>query len=90
MALARILGRAPQPAEALRMLEAAARQPLEASRNNDPATATPAIVWHWNRQKNESMPVEYDPTGAALARATRLARDLYLVDPNRPTGAGYI
>ncbi|MEX2112079.1 MAG: hypothetical protein WD845_02785, partial [Pirellulales bacterium] len=61
----------------------AARDPLEASRNDDPLTAAPAVVWHWNRHKNESMPVVYDQTGAALAKATRLARDLYMIDPRR-------
>ncbi|MGD9720867.1 MAG: HEAT repeat domain-containing protein [Pirellulales bacterium] len=82
-ALARILGHAPDGQQAVQMLERAARKPLDASRNADPLTAAPAIVWHWNREQNQSVPVEYDQTGAALAHATRLARELYLIDPNR-------
>jgi HEAT repeat protein len=82
-ALSRILGRVPDAQEAIGMLEKEARTPLEASRNDDPLTAAPAVVWHWNRHTNESMPVVYDQTGAALAKATRLARDLYLLDPAR-------
>ncbi len=82
-ALAKILSHTPDYDEALRMLEKSARTPLEASRNDDPLTAAPAVVWHWNRHTNESMPVVYDQTGAALAKATRLARDLYMIDPRR-------
>ncbi len=82
-ALAKILGHTPDYDEALRRLEKAARTPLEASRNDDPLTAAPAVVWHWNRHTNESMPVVYDQTGAALAKATRLARDLYMLDTQR-------
>ncbi len=82
-ALQRILGRTPDRQEAVRMLEQAALAPLESSRDDSPYTAEPAIVWHWSKESNQSVPVAYDKTSAALARATRLARALHLVDPSR-------
>ncbi len=82
-ALEQILGRTPDRQKAIGILERAVRGPLEKSLNDAPETAAPAILWHWNRKQNESMPVEYDQTGAELAKATRLARDLVLIDPSR-------
>jgi HEAT repeat protein len=82
-ALERITGRAIAPGEAIAMLERAVRAPLDRSRREDLDTAAPAVLWHWNSKKHESMPIVYDVTGASLAQATRLARQLYLVDPQR-------
>jgi HEAT repeat protein len=82
-ALRRITGRTPAPDEAIAMLERAVRAPLEHSRREDLDTAAPAVLWHWNAKVHQSMPIVYDVTGASLAQATRLARQLYLVDPQR-------
>ncbi len=83
-ALTRILKHTPNDAEALAMLEQAARAPLAASRDDGAESAALNEVWHWNRKTNESMPVTYDATGAQLAKAVRLARDLHVTDPAQP------
>ncbi len=79
-ALEKISGHAPTPGEALRLLEHAARRPLERSRLDDDPAAAPKEVWHWNARRKQSMPISYDPTGASLATAAHLARDLYRLD----------
>jgi HEAT repeat protein len=80
-AAAQISGGVPNASDALRMLQIAAQTPLEASRDEGSQTAEPAEVWHWNAKRRQSMSVAYDATGAALARAVRLARELYAIDP---------
>ena len=75
-------GHSPDPAAALRLLEFAARQGLDQSRREDDGTAAPAVLWHWNNKRRESVPVKYDATGAALAVSARLARELYSLDPS--------
>ncbi len=82
-ALDAIAGHVPNQAEARRLLEHAARRPLEQSRRDDEESIAPAEVWHWNSKRHESMPIQYDATGAALAKAVRLARELYLLDPDQ-------
>jgi CheY-like chemotaxis protein len=83
-ALERIAGHVPDYAEALRLLEHAARRGLEQSRVEGEAAAAPAELWHWNARKHESMPIQYDTTGASLAAAARLSRELYQLDPSHP------
>ncbi len=79
-ALEKISGHAPTPSEALRLLERAARRPLDQSRLEDDPAAAPRDVWHWNARRKQSMPISYDATGASLAAAAHLARDLYRLD----------
>ncbi len=81
-ALANMGGHAPDPAEALRLLEHAARRGLDQSRHDDEGRGTPTELWHWNAKRGESLPIQYDATGASLAASARLARDLYQLDPN--------
>ncbi len=80
-ALEQIAGHVPSPPEALRLLERAARRPLEQSRQEDDVRGASVEIWHWNAKRKASMPVKYDATGASLAVATRAARDLYQLDP---------
>ena len=80
--LERIAGHVPTPQEARRLLEHAAQRPLEQSRQEDDLRPASVEIWHWNAKRKASMPVKYDATGASLAVATRLARDLYLLDPS--------
>ncbi len=82
-ALSRIGGGAPSSAEALRLLEHAARRSLDASCQEGDDTSGPSEVWHWNAKQKQSMPIQYDASGASLATAVRLARDLYKIDPAR-------
>lgn len=79
-ALAHMAGNTPTPSEALQLLEHAAWRGLRESQRDDDGTAAPAVLWHWNAKRKESMPLQYDVTGAALAESTRLARDLYHLD----------
>ncbi len=79
-ALAHMAGNAPTPSEALQLLEHAAWRGLRESQRDDDGTTAPAVLWHWNAKRQESMPLQYDVTGAALAESTRLARDLYHLD----------
>ena len=83
-ALAAIEGQTPSPADALRMLELAANDGLLRSRQEGEESHAPAEIWHWNPKKNQSMPIAYDATAAALAQSVRLARELYRLDPNQP------
>jgi hypothetical protein len=84
-ALQNIGQRAPTAPEAMKLLEHAARRSLERSRDAGLESAAGAEVWHWNAKRGQSMPIQYDTTGAALATAARLSRDLYRLDPNDPT-----
>jgi CheY-like chemotaxis protein len=84
-ALQSIGQRAPTAPEAMKLLEQAARRALERSRDASLESAAGAEVWHWNAKRGQSMPIQYDTTGAALATAARLSRDLYRLDPNDPT-----
>jgi HEAT repeat protein len=81
-ALESISGHVPNPPDALRLLEHAAGRGLEQSRRDDEGGSAPAELWHWNAKRKQSMPIQYDATGASLAMAARLARDLYQLDPH--------
>jgi len=80
-ALRRIQGGSPDVHTALATLEKSVRRALDQSRVEGDASAEPTEVWHWNASKHQCMPIRYDATGAALAKAVRLARALYLADP---------
>jgi len=79
-ALGHIGTQAPDRAEALRLLERAARRPLEQSRadENPPSQHT---VWHWDAKQQQSVPTTLDASGAALATAERLAQTLHEAVP---------
>ncbi|REK12768.1 MAG: HEAT repeat domain-containing protein [Planctomycetota bacterium] len=83
-ALQQISGHTPSPVEASRLLEYTAKRRLNQSRN-EAGDGPPTIeVWHWNAEKNQSVPLFYDQTGATLAEAVRAAYDWYVVDPKSP------
>jgi CheY-like chemotaxis protein len=78
-ALNKISDRAPTADEAVRQLEAAAQDALKRSRDEGPDGTQ--RLWHWNAKRQQSMPIDYDRTGASLAEAVRLARVLHELDP---------
>ncbi len=80
-ALAHISGRAPDNAEALGLLEHAARRELALSRDQRGDGPPSVEVWYWDDKLKQSVPVWYNPTGAHLASAVRLAAHLYELDP---------
>ncbi len=80
-ALRRIGGRVPDSVEALALLEHAARRRLAESQREAGDGDRVVEVWQWDRTKKESVPVNYDPAGASLAFALRLAADLHGLDP---------
>jgi hypothetical protein len=80
-ALANISGHVPDAPQASRLLQHAATRGLEQSR--DESGDGPPLVagWHWDPQANQSVPLVYDRTGAALSGALRLAYNLAQLDP---------
>ncbi len=80
-AIQRTSGRVPNSVEALALLQHAARRRLEASREEAGDGERVVEVWQWDPTKKQSVPVTYDPAGASLASALRLAADLHELDP---------
>lgn len=79
-ALKQTSGQVPRADEAIRLLEYAASRQLEQSLDESSDGEPGGVVWHWNAQQNQSVPVAYDRTGASLVAAVRLAGDLYELD----------
>lgn len=83
-AVQRISGRVPSSVEAMQLLEHAVRRRLADSLVEGPQADGVVEVWQWDTAKNESVPVNYDATGAKLADALRLAADLRTLDTEDP------
>jgi HEAT repeat protein len=84
-AIERISGRVPTSGEALQLLERAARQRLDQARRPELYGDRVVEIWQWDSAKQETAPVNYDETGAALAASLRLAADLQAIDSESPT-----
>jgi len=83
-AIARTSGRVPAPAEALALIEHAARRALAQSRDESGDYAP--VVEHWTWDDATKLPVMtmYTPTASTLATAVRLAAHLYELDRESP------
>lgn len=78
-ALSKITDRVPTADEAIQQLEASALDALKRSRVESQDGGRQ--LWHWNAKRQQSMPIDYDATGASLAEAVRLARVVHELDP---------
>jgi len=81
-ALAKISDRVPTAQEATKLLTDSIESALDQSRAG--SNGESRALWHWNRQRQQSVRVDYDTTGASLAEAVRLARALHELEPSDP------